>query len=1495
MIGSALLITLGLGAIAGFVVVANTSFGQAWFVELVLRRLEGNINGEIVVSGLRSPGLHRGARLLGVQVFAPDSSVILAVDSVEAEYSIRTLLSRNIVLTDLTLWRPRLTLTKDTPDQRFNLEAFLSGDDTAELELGSGTGVAESAVRVILDRVEVLDGSVEVRYPLTSTPPSSSLLRTEPGPEGPGLMRVFGFHGIDGHFDGVLADPAVDGIRMHLTGVTFEADFLRESIRVQDFDGNVAWAGDSVSVNAERVVLFGGGASGSVAIALVEGGEADFSVDAVVERIDLSDLRWLEPRLPEARASARIAAELGSAGVRARWSEGRVALDGGEVEGDGTVTRGPDGRIAFQDVTLDVSAVPVLALEELIPVALPLEGRLYGSVEFSGTMDSVTVVGWMDLEEPGLGPTSAEIYGMLHLRPPLGATLLTLRMIPLDLGLVNRVAEGLLLDGSVGLDIRLDGRLDAGIAVFAEATYPDSLSETSFVSLQGVLTEVGEEIQISLGGALSPLSIAAIFGEESPLSRLGLARGTFQAEGPLSDFVLQADLTTEGGQLIVETRFDVRSPLASYRIQGEAFDYEAAEIAPGLPEGTVVSGTFDLSGEGGDLRTAELVGGMTLSNSRFASLTVDTLSVDLRISDGIVTVEELQGTIGGVSVEGAGRLAMAGDDSPEELRLTFETESLEGLRPLLLGGEVIARDTLTILERQILEFEGVDPDTLPTLAEVLVSGRMAGELTIGGSFENLSATGRAELEDGFLGGDHVEHAEVSFSVTKPFAPEQDIRVQLEAGGIRVSERELASVSASFSYGEQGGNVDVVLVRSPEESYLARAAFDEEDDVLTIHLDELVFRLPEERWNLGGPSTISWDPDGLTFRDFRMRSPGSGGMRLTAQGRLPFDGTADFFLETEALDVDRIAQVLQLDEVLEGVVDMNLRVTGTDAEPVMALELSTDGFRFREFVFDRLEANVDYADQRATGDVTLWSDSLQVLTVTGQLPLDLSFNAVEERLPEEVINLVVVSDQLPLSLLMAPFPGYQDVVGTMSGRVEVRGTSRTLAPQGQLTVDGGGAFLEGLGVRQQDIDGTLDWFPDGRLEADLRARALGTARVDGTVTLGTLLDPGFDLDIRFDGFQAIDRRDMTGLVSGEVRLEGSYSRPVISGDLFVDQGTLFLEEFQRVAEVSDLFFERSAALADLSPLDATAGGSQPFAASQNLFLQNIRMENTTLTVQRDSWIRGEQMSVELDGQLEVLYDRQSQDLTLVGVLEAVRGSYALEILGSSGFTRQFQVAGGTVQFLGTPGFNPDLGLTAEHDIRTPEGDRFTIIAEVTGTLLSQRVALRSDEPGFTEDDLLSYLLFGRPSYALTSGQNQAFAPALAAGLGTLGLSSFSNQLGAAVIQGLGLDFLGYLSITQQDMGVFGPSALGGALSTTVLETGLYLTDDLFLTVLYRPVGQGSGVDRWPGLRFEWTPSDSYTIESYFEDRFFRGRYVGFGELGVLSEKGLGLSIFREWAY
>ena len=340
---------------------------------------------------------------------------------------------------------------------------------------------------------------------------------------------------------------------------------------------------------------------------------------------------------------------------------------------------------------------------------------------------------------------------------------------------------------------------------------------------------------------------------------------------------------------------------------------------------------------------------------------------------------------------------------------------------------------------------------------------------------------------------------------------------------------------------------------------------------------------------------------------------------------------------------------------------------------------------------------------------------------------------------------------------------------------------------------------------------------------------------------------------------------------------------MSGNLLVDEGTLFVEEFQRAAEIVDLsdpsFYEE---------ISSEIQNRGIHHLGQNPFLRNIRMENLTLAVQRNSWIRSDRMDVELDGELQVLYDRLTQDLRMVGTLQAVRGSYGA-------FGRQFQVDGGTLRFLGTPGINPDLNIQASNGVRSAQGDRLTITAGVTGTLVSPRIGLTSDQSGVTEDDLLSYLYFGRPTYALTSGQTQALGGALLGSGMTLGLNTLGNRLGAAFAQGLGLG-VDYLSITQQDIGANVATGLGGVLRNTVIETGKYLADDLFLTLLLRPlsVQQGAG-SQFAGIRFEWVAPDAFTIESFWEDRLIRGRVVGFDEAGFKTDRAIGLFLFREWAY
>jgi autotransporter translocation and assembly factor TamB len=251
---------------------------------------------------------------------------------------------------------------------------------------------------------------------------------------------------------------------------------------------------------------------------------------------------------------------------------------------------------------------------------------------------------------------------------------------------------------------------------------------------------------------------------------------------------------------------------------------------------------------------------------------------------------------------------------------------------------------------------------------------------------------------------------------------------------------------------------------------------------------------------------------------------------------------------------------------------------------------------------------------------------------------------------------------------------------------------------------------------------------------------------------------------------------------------------------------------------------------------------------------------------------------------VAYDRGERDLVMVGDLEALRGSYS--VLG-----RPFEVEVGTVGFIGVPGINPTLDIEAVSRIRRVDGDPLDVTANVSGTLIQPRVTLSAQEQGLVESDLVSYLIFGRPTHELATGQQAALGGAVAGAAASVFAGTVATAFSAAMAQGIGVD---YLSISQA--GDFtGFENLQGSFAGTQVEIGQYLSQDVFVVVVLRPIqDQTTGASTFAGARVEWSLSDNLTAEGFVEDRFLRNQSMGVKEL-ALSSRVLGVFVFREWGY
>ncbi len=1481
-----LLVLTGLVLLILLGVLTQTGWGRDKILWEALARVEGLFKGQLDVEGVSSPGLLRGFTFRGIRLVAEDGGTFLQADSLRAGISLPSLLTGDVVVTSVEVWRPEVTLERLPGQEEMNVARIFARE---------GQGESASPRRsVALRGVRIHDGELHIRVPLGEAPAEGDRFLVETAPDGRSLLRRMSFRNLELRLsEALLVSPQLEGQRFGVEELSFLGEVWKEPFQVEGLMGQLRLQGSRLLATLAAVRLPSSSAQGRVEVDWGRAGEIRVSVQGDAAPLSLEDLHFLEARLPPGEARGPFTLEIREEGVILGFSDTELTLGPGRLRARGGLLLGR--RIGFRDLALDLDEVDLGVLDPWLRAPLPLRGSVTGSLGLGGGLDALRVQGALTFADSGASRvTEADFSGVLHLGETFGVTEAQVTLAPFEWGTLAGVFPAIRLRGPGAVRMEAAGDLQDGIRLSMELTHVPSAAPPSRITAEGTLRTRDRELVLDLEGELHPLSFTSLRVDYPTLPLTGDVSGPVSVRGPLSDLSLEARLATSAGPMELKAHFDARNPGGHYALDGEVRDFLLSGLVPDLPHPSRVSGRLMVRGRGLSPDSMSGEAEAFLSQGEIGRLQVDTAALVLRVEGGLLLLDALMAETDLGRLSAGGSFGLSSEAPPGELNVQFRSESLAALRPFLMEEPGVVYESLSDFERQLLVLEGVNLDTLPRAAEVAVEGRAQGRATFRGGIRDFSGEGSLAFQAVRFRTDFMESGTLTFSARGLPGEEGRVEAILRTDSLSLHRLSFQEGEAEVDVGRWGGRVALSVRRSQEEEYRAQGTFVlEPQGGGVIHLDQLMLRFDTARWNLGGPTSVAWSPDGYRVRDFRLIQPGVGSMRISANGFLPLRGEGDFDLEVHRLDLGRLARVAQMEEALEGVVDLDLRVTGTPQAPLVAAELSGEGLRRGEWALDSLTSTLEYRDRHITGEVSAGNRGDRVLWASGSFPADLRVRPEGPRIPEEPVDLRVAMDLFPASIALAFLEALEEVKGIVSGEVQLSGTPRHLAPDGVLRLTGGSALLPSLGVRYSGVEVALGLRPDGTVEVEGSLASRGTARVTGTVTLDPITDPGLDLRIQARDFLAVNRRDVQARLSGQLHILKSYRRPRVEGALTVEQGVLMVEEMARSALVVDLsdpaFFNVvDTTLVSLRPVLRT------LQASQNPFLQNLQL-NLQMAMTRDSWLRGRDMNLEMGGELSVFWDRTARDLALVGDLNAIRGVYS--VLG-----RQFQVQEGKVSFQGTPGINPDLSITAQNRLRTADGERLDIIAKVDGSLLSPRVSLSSNAPfPIAESDLVSYLIFGRPSYALASGQSTFVKGAAGSLLGAatgatanLAVGLFSSELGSVFTRDAGLDFL---AISQgQDAAPLGTLDLPGTVATTQVEIGQYLTQDIFAALLWRPLTGlgGTSQSQFAGLRVEWRLGDLWTLEAFIEDRFARSPLFRFGEVGS-ADKVKGFFLFREWGY
>ena len=1469
VITASVLVALG---VAAAMVLSHTVAGRDFALDWVLERVRPALNGTLTVGGVGPSGLLAGATLYDVELSDSVGRPFLVADSIRARYSIAELFGGPPSVADLRIWSPVVHLEPE-PGEPVSLSGLLAGQET-EVDAAAASGDETESPLFRIRGARIHDGVV--------------VMRDETGAE----ERV---EGIELDLPRVDIGPDRDRYLtadMDEVALSFPLGYGR--LELSGLRGELEVGPDDIVVRAERFRLPASEGSGSMHVD-TRSDDWPMVFDLDLSRAALEDLSWLDERLDHGTAHGAVRIAVNGDDVAVDVANAQVEVKGGgfAVSGGLSVTE----ATRFRSLRVVPDMLATAELEPWLPDTLAVSGFLSGDVVFDGAPGRLEAAGSLALLDGVTRDTLASATG--------GGTVLgswsfeetAIDFTSLDYGLLADVFPWVWWKGHGDLDLTVDGDLSTGMALRIAANRSLDGGPRSSVVVDGTVYGDTTISVVDVDATMSPLDLSIIRELRPDFPLTGPVGGSVSLTGPLEQLGVVAELETTAGSLSAEGRFNARDVAADYQVTVSAADFRLSDWFGELPDSTVVSATARLSGQGLDLDSLRGSLVVDAGPSTVGGLRVDTAGVNVWVDDaGLMHVETLYAEAGGVVVRGQrGSIGAASGVAGEGVRLSLSSPSIRPLRPHFMGENLIAWDELSSIEQGIMiDFDGVDPDTFPTAHEIRFDGTVDGDIRLRGWLGDLQAEATVALAGFEYGTSSAATVGVNLAAgglsllgadTSEGPPAPLLLEGVVAGdSISIEGRQFRSgrVEGDFALGE-GGRFHTVLRRSTDESYEAQAVVRLDDGGGRVDLDRFTLALPDRRWSLQGPTSVEWSPDSVVVNDFGLIRPGTAGLRLFADGRLARrDGESDFDLQVADLDLGVVASVLQLDEPLEGVASVGLIATGTAAEPRWQGSVRVDGVVYRGLRFDSLAAAGSYADGNLASLIESWSAGRRSLRIDSRVPMDLRLAAVEDRIPDEPRHIELMADAFPAAMILPALFKLEEVDGTISGVVTIAGTPSSPQPDGNLRLENASGFIEPLGIRFSSVDVGARLGSDGTIALEGTGRSgEGTMRVSGTVDVSRPDVLPMDLAFWPREFRIVDRRDMVIAVSGDsITLSESFNYPLIQGRLEVTDGTVFLEEFQRAAETIDFY---DPALYSAATVQIGSGGGQGddvAARRLNPFLQNLRVL-VDLHVGPGNWLRSREMNVETAGDLSVTFDRQGNQLILYGGIEVVRGNYSL---GS----RTLRMTEGSFQFVGTPGFNPGISVTAENRMHTREGEPLVITADISGTLLSPRLTLSSDaEHAISDADLPSYVVFGRPASALVG---EGGAASVVAGR-DLFLSQVINQFGRLLQLGLDVD---HLSVSQAEQSQ--ANAAFGASSLQV-EVGRYVGDNVFLTGVYQrgvcadptlPVGSG-------GVRVEGGMPRNVKLEGFLEGRCTRERYRGLGDLSLKLARIWGFSIFREWGY
>ncbi|MEC8191661.1 MAG: translocation/assembly module TamB domain-containing protein [Myxococcota bacterium] len=553
-------------------------------------------------------------------------------------------------------------------------------------------------------------------------------------------------------------------------------------------------------------------------------------------------------------------------------------------------------------------------------------------------------------------------------------------------------------------------------------------------------------------------------------------------------------------------------------------------------------------------------------------------------------------------------------------------------------------------------------------------------------------------------------------------------------------------------------------------------------------------------------------------------------------------TVDAKLELTDTDVSRLARMAGVSHSVSGLLNGRIALQGALSRPLMSGTIELNEGHVGEASVDVLRASITPEDGELAVEAQARFDDGGHVTAVGRVATDgMDVRAMAEQRFAPPIALELSGAGVPIAVAAGP-SGLTDAHGLLAVSGRIGGTVDSPMADIRLQAAEAAFTVIPTGLRYEPVELDLRFMGQTIRLDRVHVSATptwglnpkpGTVDVKGTVGLGSA--PSLDIRTALDGFWVSSTRSAELATSGAISIRGSYPNLSIGGDLAIDTADIVVgpDAFKdasglEVDPIVTIHRERRAVVERERP--SAQSDFEQMRVDLNIDLgQAVRLRADVPMSeefgQKFSQLATMSVDLGLDGALHVTQDNRT--LSVVGELETRRGE-------ATAFGKRFGIQQGTVTFTGEDVANPQLRLDASHRV----GQYGTVDIAIGGDVDNTRMDLSSPEYP-DETDVMSMLLFGKPTAAMSETEGESGAGLLTAAMASAG-GKAARATGAAFLQNVQID----------------PGS--GAV-----KVGFPLTDKVYLSI--QRVSPDTDTDNMTQAAVEWILSRSTYGEVVTGDR------------------------------